>query len=69
MWVDIGDGMPLPVREEDTTCNDGVYMRIEFQRRSKRLNDGDHSWPRIGLIRSGRHHLAYGIVGEPRELP
>ena len=31
--VDIGDGMPLPVREENPTCDDGVYMGIEFQRR------------------------------------
>ena len=43
-------------------------LRIPFQRRSKRLNDGDHSWPRVGLIRSCRHHLADGLVGESREI-
>ena len=68
VWVDIGDGVPLAVCEENPTCDDGVYMGIEFQRRPKRLNDGDHSWPSVGLIRSGRHHLAYGLVGEPREV-
>ena len=29
--VDVGDGMPLAVCEEDPTSNDGVYMGIEFR--------------------------------------
>ncbi len=66
--IDIWDGMPLPVREEDPTSDDSMNVRIPFQRRSKRLNDGDHSWPRVGLIRSWRHHLADGLVGESREI-
>ena len=66
--VDIGDGMPLPVREEDPTSDDSMNVRIPFQRRSKRPDDGDHSWPRVGLIRSCRHHLADGLVGESREI-
>jgi len=28
--VDIGDGMPLPVREEDATGDDGMNMQIPF---------------------------------------
>ena len=48
--------------------DDSMNVRIPFQRRSKRLNDGDHSWPRVGLIRSCRHHLADGLVGESREI-
>jgi hypothetical protein len=66
--IDIGDGMPLPVREEDPTSDDSMNVRIPFQRRSKRLNDGDHSWPGVGLIRSCRHHLADGLVGESCEI-
>lgn len=27
------------------------------------------TWPRPGLLDSGGHHLAYGVVGEPREIP
>ena len=63
-----GDGMALPVCEEDPTSDDSMNVRIPFQRRSKRLNDGDHSWPGVGLIRSGGHHLTDGFVGESCEI-
>ena len=58
--VDIGDGEPLPVREENPAGNDGVDVGIPFQRRSKCLDDSDHTWPGVGLLDGASHHRFSG---------
>jgi hypothetical protein len=68
MGVDIGNGKPRAVLEENPAGNDGMDVRIPLQRGPKGLNDGDHARPGIRLFDRLCHHHPDGFVGEPREL-
>ena len=66
--VDVRDGMPRAIGEEDAAGDDGVDVRVPLQRRAEGLDDGDHAGSRIGLLDRRGHHLADGFVGESCEL-
>lgn len=68
MGIDVGDGMPRTVVEENPAGDDGVNVRIPLQRRPEGLDDGDHAGASVGLIDGSGHHLADGFVGESCEL-
>ena len=67
MGIDIGDGLPGSVKEENPASDDGMNVRVPVQRRPEDLDDGDHAGPSVRLV-DGDHHLADGFVGESREL-
>ena len=66
--IDVRDGMPPSVREENPTGDDRMDMRIPCERGAEGLDDGDHAGACVGLIRSGGHHLTDGFVGESCEI-
>jgi hypothetical protein len=66
--IDIRDGMPGAVIEEEPARDDGVNVRIPLQRRPENLDDGDHAESSLGFAGRRSHHLADGFVSEPCEL-
>jgi hypothetical protein len=68
MGVDVRDGMPRAVLEENPSGHDGMNVRIPLQRGPKGLEDGDHSGPGLGLFDRCDHHLVNGFESEPGEL-
>ena len=51
--IDIGDGTPRAVIEEDTSSDDGLKVRVPLQRGAEGLDDGDHAGPGIGFVHKG----------------
>ena len=69
MGIDVGDGLPRAVTQEDTACDDGMDVGVPLERGSEALDDSDHAGPSVWLLDGGGHHLADGFVGESSELP
>ena len=66
--VDIRNGLPGSVIQENPAGDDGMDVKIPSKRGSKGLYHGDHSGLRVGLVDGGGHHLPDGSVGESGEL-
>ena len=69
MGIDVGDGMPRTIIEENPAGDDGMDVGVPLQRGSEALDDSDHAGPSVGLLDGGGHHLPDGFVGESSELP
>ncbi len=63
--IDIRDGMPRAVIEEEPARDDGVNVRIPLQRRPEGLDDGDHAGSSLRFAGRCSHHLADGCSSPP----
>jgi hypothetical protein len=61
MGVEVRDGKPRAVLEENPAGDDGMDVRIPLQGRAKGLDDGDHTRPGIGFVDGRGHHLSGGL--------
>ena len=68
MTIDVGDGLPRSITEENSASDDGMDVRVPSKRRTKGLDDGNHTGASVGLVDGGGHHLADGLVGESGQL-
>lgn len=66
MGIDVGDGLPSSVKEENPAGDDGMDVGVPLERGSEALDDSDHAGPSVRLLDGGGHHLADGFVGESR---